>query len=144
MKKERIEFPQHVIWTGTKTIQKEDINFANHMGNERILVWADDIRAQALAAIGWTSEQMIQSHGIIVANHTVVYHSEGFLDDEIQIEVGIDHLTECSFDMVIRLQKKGAERYFISLRTGIICFDYAERKIAEIPSEFHQKLQTSS
>ncbi len=140
MKKEAIHFPDKIIWTEERTISERDINYARHLGNDRILVWADEIRLHALENIGWTRNRLAAGEGLIVANHTIVYQSEGFLGDVIGVEVGIDFLTECSFDMVLRLKKKGASRNLIIMRTGLVCFDYEKRKIIEIPKEFYEQL----
>lgn len=140
MKKEKIVFPEKILWSGSRIIEKEDINYAHHMGNERILVWADQIRNEFLRSIGWDEQQFIENAGVIVANHTIVYQSEGFLGDKIIIEVGVDYLTECSFDIVIRTRKEGAERNMVILRTGIVCFNYQRREIQTIPEIFYQKL----
>lgn len=141
MKKERIDFPERIIWKGSRTITASDINYANHMGNERILVWADEIRAAFLNSIGWDEKSFHQGAGVIVANHTIVYQSEGFLGDEVQIEVGVDYLTEYSFDIIIRTRKTGAERNMIVLRTGVVCFNYQKREVQPIPEQFLQKLR---
>lgn len=141
MKKEKISFPDKILWSSLRTIAQEDINYAHHMGNERILVWADQIRNEFLKSIGWDEKYIFETAGVIVANHTIVYQSEGFLGDEILIDVGIDFLTEHSFDIVIRTRKKGAERNMIVLRTGIVCFNYAKREIQTIPDIFYQKLK---
>lgn len=111
------------------------------MGNERILVWADQIRNEFLKSLGWDEKVVMGEAGVIVANHTIVYQSEGFLGDKILIEVGIDFLTEFSFDIVIRTRKENSERNFIVLRTGIVCFDYVKREIHPIPERFFTQLQ---
>lgn len=141
MKKEKINFPKKVIWSEKRTIADTDINYANHMGNERILMWADDIRNNALNNIGWGMDSLESGSGVIVANHTIVYQSEGFLGDEINIEVGIDYLTEHSFDMVVRLTKENSNKNFIIMRTGVVCFNYNSRKIAEIPEQYLTQLK---
>ncbi|MCO5232031.1 MAG: thioesterase family protein [Chitinophagales bacterium] len=136
MKKEKIVFPEKVLWRTEKVINEQDINFANHMGNERILVWADEIRSQFLNHIGWDLQFATQKTGIIVANHTIVYQSEGFLGDLISIEVGVDYIKECSFDMIIKCYKESASRNLVVIRTGIVCFNYLKREIVGIPNEF--------
>lgn len=141
MKKEKIVFPEKVLWSTSRSIEKEDINYAHHMGNERILVWADQIRNHFLSSIGWNEKVVLEQAGVIVANHTIVYQSEGFLGDNIKIEVGIDHLTDYSFDIVIRTKKEGAEKNMVILRTGIVCFNYSTREIQTIPEQFFQKLK---
>lgn len=141
MKKERIDFPEKILWAANRTIAASDINYANHMGNERILVWADEIRTSFLNGIGWDEKSFQEGAGVIVANHTIVYQSEGFLDDEVLIEVGIDNLTEYSFDIVIRTKKSDSGRNMVVLRTGVVCFNYQKREIQSIPEQFLQKLR---
>lgn len=141
MKKERIEFPDIILWSTQREIEATDINRAQHMGNERILVWADDIRQQFLNQIGWDNESTLTEFGLIVANHTIVYQSEGFLGDEINIEVAVNELTEFSFDLLIRCKKKNATRNMVVMRTGIVCFNYLKKEITSIPSQFLDKLQ---
>ncbi|MCO5232772.1 MAG: thioesterase family protein [Chitinophagales bacterium] len=141
MKKEKIFFPETTLWRTRKVIAEQDINFAQHMGNERILVWADEIRTQFLTHIGWDIQCASDKIGIIVANHTIVYQSEGFLGDEILIEVGIDYLKECSFDMIIRCRKEGAQKNMVIIRTGIVCFNYEQREIVRVPNQFIEFLK---
>ncbi len=141
MKREKIEFPEKILWSGKRVIAESDINYANHMGNERILVWADEIRASFLRSIGWDEKSFEGGKGVIVANHTIVYQSEGFLGDEVNIDVAVDYLTEYSFDVVARLKKNGSEKNMIVIRTGVVCFDYNKREIAEIPEIFLKKMK---
>lgn len=141
MKREKIEFPEKILWSGKRIIAEPDINYANHMGNERILVWADDIRASFLRSIGWDENSFREGKGVIVANHTIAYQSEGFLGDEVNIDVAVDYLTDYSFDVVIRLRKSGSEKNMIVMRTGVVCFDYKKREVAEIPENFLKKMK---
>ncbi|HUH73911.1 MAG TPA: thioesterase family protein [Chitinophagales bacterium] len=141
MKKERIEFPDTVLWSSKRVIEAEDINIAQHMGNERILVWADQIRQQFLNDIGWSEESTLTEFGLIVANHTIIYQSEGFLGDPIHIDVAVNELTEFSFDILIRCKKENATRNLVVMRTGMVCFNYLKREITPIPSQFLDKLE---
>ncbi len=141
MKKERIDFPEKVLWSSKRVIEEADINIAQHMGNERILVWADEIRQQFLNQIGWSGEATLTEFGLIVANHTIVYQSEGFLGDKINIDVAVNELTEFSFDILIRCKKENTTRNMVVMRTGMVCFNYFKREIAPIPSHFLDKLQ---
>jgi acyl-CoA thioesterase FadM len=141
MKKERIDFPNTVLWSSQRVIQQEDINIAQHMGNERILVWADEIRQQFLNHIGWFSESTLTEFGLIVANHTIVYQSEGFLGDKINIDIAVNELTEFSFDIIIRCKKENTTKNMVVMRTGMVCFNYLKREITSIPSHFLDKLQ---
>ena len=46
MERVKINLPQTTLFSYHFKIEQEDINFANHMGNERILVFANIIRTQ--------------------------------------------------------------------------------------------------
>lgn len=136
MKRIQIEIPQKILWKSSRKIQQSDINIAAHMGNDRILVWADEIRNDFFVSIGWEKHEWFKNVGIIVANHSIAYKSEGFLGEQIDIELSIDNVSECTFDMYIKLKKADSNKDMILLRTGLVCFDYSTRKISELPKEF--------
>lgn len=140
MKKVRIEFPEKILWSTERTIEQDDINAAQHMGNERILVWADEIRQQFMEKLGVFKDSASSELGLIVANHTIAYQSEGFLGNNILIEVAVDELTEFSFDVLIRFKKENSTKNMVVMRTGIVCFNYIKREITSIPTHFLDKL----
>ncbi len=135
MERVRIQLPEKTLYTHHFTITSEDINAADHMGNERILVHANAVRIAFYKHFNLIEGDYENGHGVIVANHTVNYKSEGFLKDEIACEVGINQLTECSFDLVFHFIKNN-EKTLALLRTGCIYYDYNERKIRHLPENF--------
>ena len=46
MERVKIHLPERFLYTHQFLIKQEDINEANHMGNERILVYANRVREQ--------------------------------------------------------------------------------------------------
>ncbi|MCO5248415.1 MAG: thioesterase family protein [Chitinophagales bacterium] len=136
MKRIHIDFPDKVLWKTEKEIAQQDINIAAHMGNDRILVWGDEIRKAYFTGIGWDKYEWFKDLGIIVANHSIIYKSEGFLGDKIGIELTVGNVTECSLDMFLRMRKLKENVDLIHLRTGLVCFDYGSRKIKNWPQKF--------
>lgn len=140
MERIKIDFPGNVLYSTSFEIMEEDINFAGHMGNERILHWANQIRHKFYKYKGVNEINPITKTGTIVANHAVVYKSEGFLNDEIIAEVGIGNLSTCSYDLVIRFLKKENQNLLAIMKSGIVFFDYNKREIAEIPDDVLHKI----
>ena len=135
MERVKINLPQTTLFSYHFKIEQEDINFANHMGNERILVFANIIRTQFFIHLNLLETDASTQLGIIVANHSITYKSEGFLGDEITCEVGVNNITECSFDMIFHFIKN-KEKTLAIIRTGCVYYDYAQRKIHALPENF--------
>lgn len=130
-----IELPEKFLFAKKFTIQPEDINHAKHMGNERILVFTNQIRIDfykhlQLADIDWE-----KGEGTILANHSIKYIAEGFLGEEIECQVGILNLSSCSFDMLFYFVKNNGKPLAI-VRTGCVYFNYHTKKIQELPMAF--------
>ena len=83
MQRVQIDFPETTLFTYQFTIVEEDINIANHVGNERILVLANHSREKMFEHLNLKLYDLNELHGIVVANHTINYKSEGFLNDII-------------------------------------------------------------
>lgn len=133
-----LNIPEKILFETEFQIKLEDINFAKHMGNERILVHANTVRTAFYKHLDLLEGDWDNGHGTIVANHCIKYISEGFLDDRIVCKVGISELTSCSFDMVMYFVKANGKPLAI-IRTGVVYFDYNERRIREIPKNYLDK-----
>lgn len=132
MEKVHIRIPEKVQYSTQFRIAPDDINEANHMGNERILLHANRIRYEFFHAVNILPEA---GHGLIIANHGIQYRSEGFSGDTIHVEVSTAQPTECSFDLVMHFIKSDGKSLAV-LRSGLIYFDYGQRKIRPMPDVF--------
>ncbi len=137
MQRIKIELPDQILYIDSFEILAEDINEAKHMGNERILVFANDIRKRFYAHLQLKEGDWENGHGTIVVNHAINYKNEGFAGDKITCQVGVTNVTECSFDLVLHFIKN-QEKTLAVLRTGKVYFDYNERKIRPLPQAFLQ------
>lgn len=137
MQRVKINLPEHFLFTYQFTIEEIDINEANHMGNERILTFANIIRSKMFEQLGLKLNDETNGHGTIIANHCIHYKNEGFLGDEISCNVGVDTITECSFDLVFQFIKNN-EKPLALLRTGCVYYEYEQRKIRHLPESFIQ------
>lgn len=135
MQNVRIEIPENILYTETITIGEEDINMANHMGNERILVLANTIRENMFKALHLNLFDIENQLGIVIANHIAVYKAEGFLGDKITCQAGINEVTECSFNLIFHFLKDNGKTLAL-LSTRCVFFDFNARKIKELPPDF--------
>lgn len=135
MQRVRINIPEKILYSCQFNIEKEDINEANHMGNERILLFANIIRAQLFEHLQLKLNDETNGHGTIVANHSIHYKNEGFAGDMITCKVGVDTITECSFDLIFHFKKKNGSTLAL-LRTGCVYYEYEQRKIRHLPESF--------
>lgn len=136
MQRIKIEIPDKIIHTYSFTVIQEDINMADHVGNERILKFANDAREDFFKQLSFKLNDYENKIGIIVANHCINYKNEGFLNDKIICNIGIDTITECSFDIIFHFIKNN-DKTLALVRTGCVYYDLAAKKIKPLPHIFH-------
>ncbi|MCB9033745.1 MAG: thioesterase family protein [Chitinophagales bacterium] len=139
MERIQIDIPEKVLFTYTFTIAKQDINFANHMGNEMILVYANTIRPKFFEHLQLEEMDSIAQTGTIVVNHQIVYKSEGFLHDEITCAIGVCNFTSYGFDAVFHFIKKKENKTLAILKTGVVYFDYFNKRVHKLPMAYIEK-----
>lgn len=132
MQRIKITLPEHFIYREFFTLEKEDINEANHMGNERILVFANAARKRFFKFIKFPEYNEQTKCGNIIANHSIVYKSEGLLGDKIECEAGFTNCTNTSFDLVLHFIKNGFTTMAI-VRTAIVYYDYENKQVTDMP-----------
>ena len=135
MERVKINVPDKFLFSCQFNIDEADINEAKHMGNERILTFANIIRANMFEQLKLKLNDEINGHGTIVANHSIHYKNEGFLGDEITCKVGVSTITECSFDLIFHFTKD-TNKDLALLRTGCVYYEYEQRKIRPLPESF--------
>jgi acyl-CoA thioester hydrolase len=64
----------------------------------------------------------------------LVYEAEVFYGDVLTIEIGVDDLHAAGADITYRVLVHGKEA--ARAKTGIVFFDYANRKIVQTPQPF--------
>jgi acyl-CoA thioester hydrolase len=139
MEKIKMEIPSQFIFNTVYNITISDINYGGHLGNEKVLSIAHEARIRFLKSLGYT-EFDIEGTGIIMINAVVEYKSEGFLGDEIRVDVGMDHFTSSGFDMFYKMLNQTTGKTLAIVKTGILCFDYEKRKIRKLPKAFVENI----
>jgi len=120
-----------------------DLNYGNHVGNDKILSIVHEARVQLLAALGNYRELDIGGCGLIMSDAVIAFRGEGFYGDLLHIELFADEPSAFGFDIFYRIRaKRQHEDVLIAeVKTGMVCFDYEQRKLTAIPEAFRAKLQ---
>jgi acyl-CoA thioester hydrolase len=119
----------------------EHINYGNHVGNERYLLFAQETRIRFLQSIGCT-EAKFGEFGLVLTEAHVEYFHELFHGDAITIKLSVSAPSRASFDCfyeIIAMRPTGMVTAAM-IKTAMVCFDYSERKVRSIPEHLKQLL----
>lgn len=125
------------------TLQVRDINYGGHLGNDALVGLLHEARIALFHRLGFSEMNLGDGQtGIIMADLVVNYLEEGFMLDRLDIGSHIGEVTKHSFRIFHRLNK--GDKILALAETGLITFNYAERKIAPLPASFRQALETGT
>lgn len=146
MSRVKINFPDQIpIYTIEIPVRITDLNYGNHLGNDAVLSIIHEARARFLLQYGFT-ELEIGGCGLIMADTAIAYKAEAFFGDTLSIELFTGELTAHSFDLLYRVTtvRSGTAIIICNVKTGMVCFDYQQRKVCPMPAGFREILGRSS
>ncbi len=109
------------------------MNYGNHLGNDRVLSLAQEARLQWLDSIK-ASELDCLGASLIMADAMVEYKGEGFRQDEVEIDVFLDNPHLHGFDLFYEMKVK--DKVIAKVKSGLLFFDYSERKLTKEPTNW--------
>ena len=131
----KLDLPDRFHFTTTIPIRITDVNYREHLGNDAVLSLCHEARFRLLRSHGWT-EMDIQGTGIIMSDAAIVFKSEAFYGDTVRIEVAVLEIGSAGCDMVYRMTNEATEKEIALVKTGIVFFDYTNRKPKPVPEAF--------
>lgn len=136
----KLNVPEKSHFTTNIILRISDINYGGHLGNDAVLSLAHEARMQFLAHNGW-KELDVEGCGLIQSDTGIVYKSEGFYGNEIQIDISIYDMHRCGFDMFYHMKNLTTGKELARVKTGMITYDYQEAKVMGLPESFKQRFQ---
>lgn len=143
MARVQIELPQSWFFRTRLAVRVTDVNYGGHLGNDRVLGLAHEARVRWLASCD-LSEKDVGGVGLIMADAALVFRGEAFLGDELEVELGAAEVRRSGFDLVYRLTRPADAAEIALVKTGMVCFDYAARKVARLSHELARCLGSVS
>jgi acyl-CoA thioesterase FadM len=138
MARVKITIPEKWLFDCTIPVRIADINYGQHLGNDALVSMLHEARVQWLQALNY-SELNIEGAGLIMADLAVMYKNESFYGDLLLFKLYLGETSAVSFELVyevINLQQK----QIAIAKTGMVCFNYALKKVSKLPLPFLQKI----
>ena len=129
----KIQIPKYSSFFKDKyQFQVGDLNYGNHVGNDRVLLITHEIRMRWLKSIE-QSELSFFDTSLIMNSSACVYKSQGHFGETIDIEVFIDDLNDFGFDLVFNMRKESES--FAQVKCAMTFFNYENQKLHKHPPQ---------
>jgi len=115
------------------TVRTTDLNYGGHLGNDRLLALVHEARVAFLATHGWT-ELDCAGVSLILGDAALVYQAEAFAGDMLRCDVALTEPTRAGFRLAYRLTRPTDGVAVALVETGLVCYDYAQGRIAKLPA----------
>ncbi len=143
MARVKLLLPEQSLGTFSVPVRITDINYGNHVGNNAIVEFIHEARVQFLKVHHFT-ELDAGGIGLIMNELIVEYKNESFYNDQLNISVFCGDITRVSFELYYELSVKRNETNIIiaHAKTGMVGYDYEEKKVVAIPDALKKVLSS--
>ena len=163
----KLYLPSTEHFSTTIPVRITDINYGGHLGNDSLLSLIHEARVCFLDHYGY-SEHNIEGNAIIMNDVAIVYKSEAFHGDILRFRVSVVDFHRFGCDLFYRITKEDSvddsptagsrsvvnrevvtstarqEKEIARAKTGIVFYDYAQKKLVEVPEKFRKLFSPSS
>ena len=124
------------MFTFYYTIKQEDLNYGNHVGNERALLFFQWARESFLRQNNLSETNIGDGSGFIQVEATVQYKKQLFLDQKI--EVRITKIEIKGLKIIFEYEIYTGKELAITGTATVLAYNYEEQKIKKIPAKFKE------
>lgn len=140
MERVKLQLPDKLKFSVELRVRISDINYGNHVGNDAILKFFNEARAQFFHQLGF-SELDIEGVGLVMADAEIMYRSQAYYAELLTVSIMVDNFNRNGCDFFYIIINKETGREVARARTGIVFFDYDKNKIAQMPEGFKKKVE---
>ena len=135
----KLKIPNLFHFETQLTIRVSDLNYGGHLGNDSFLTLAHESRVQFFKSINMT-ERNFFGRSLIMADSIVIYKSQGFLGDEVNVQMSITNCRSHGFQLFYLFKKKQDGVDLAHIQTSMVFYDYKKGKIMPFPQSFKNYL----
>lgn len=141
MARVKLIIPHHILTSVSIAVRITDINYGNHVGNDSFVSILHEARLQWLKQHGYT-ELNIGNAGLIMSDLEMEYKKEAFYGDIIEVQISVGLITTFGFELYYQLftTRKAKQLLLAKAKTGMVCYDYTNKKLVAMPNLFLQLL----
>ncbi len=143
MARVKLEMPDTYSFHCEIPIRITDLNYGGHVGNDIILSLVHEARVQYLQHYGY-GELKLAGFGLIMADAAIEFKQELFYGHPVRVEVQASGFGRLGFDLYYRFSlAQQPDKAVAHVKTGMVCFDYSQKRPAALPEEVREKLAAS-
>ena len=141
MERIKIDIPSKKLTTVNIPVRITDINYGNHLGNDALVSIIQEARMVWLKLYNYT-ELDVEGCGLIMSDLVVEFINESFYGDHLVITLAAGEVTRIGFELFYSIQTTRTEKNIViaKAKTGMVCFDYTNKKVASIPPKLKELL----
>ncbi len=123
MDRVKIIFPENSFFQTQYIIGVSDLNYGNHLGNDKLLTLCHEARLRFLKAQGQNEIDFFK-RSLIQVDAAISYKCQGHFGDIILIELALGEVTARCFQLLYRLTNQTKNTYLALAKTNLVAFDY--------------------
>jgi acyl-CoA thioesterase FadM len=137
----KIDLPDTFQYSTPFEVRITDLNYGDHVGNDKVLSFLHEARVRYLQSLGYT-EMNLEGIGMIMADAALVFKTEIFYGDSLLISLQPVECSRAGFELVYKIEKILDTKKEIAAvaKTAMICYDYRLKKITSLPEAAKNKL----
>ena len=139
----QIDLPEVFSFSTEVSLYLSHMNYAGHLDNAALLAVVSEARARFFQSLGY-SELDVEGLGIVIADAALQYKSEAFHGEVMVVRMTTADFASKGCDLLWSMQEKTSQREVARGKTGIVFFDYSERKVAPVPENFRLRAAARS
>ncbi|MCF7792182.1 MAG: thioesterase family protein [Victivallales bacterium] len=139
MARVKLQLPEKFIFSTEIPVRITDLNYGNHLANDKLLGIIHETRVRFLESIGCT-EMDVYGAGIILSDSVVIYKGQGFYNDLLKVEIAVSDIHKFGCDIFYKLTNTNSGVELARAKTGILFFNYEKQKLMSTPDKFYSIL----
>ncbi len=141
MERIKLKLTNQFKFSTTLTIRITDLNYGGHVGNDTFLSLIHEARQQFLKHYGY-AELDFEGVGLIMADVAIEFKQELHYADKVRISVAATGFDKFGFDLHYLIEMVEGVNVVLAgkAKTGMLCYDYAAKKLMKVPEEAIRKL----
>jgi len=137
----KINLPENFAFAAQLTIRITDLNYGGHVGNDVFLSLIHEARQQFLYHHGY-SELNFAGSSLIMGDAAIEFKKELNYGDRISVHVAATGFDKFGFDLFYKMEINKGDTTILACKakTGMLCYDYVNKKLTPVPEEARVKL----
>lgn len=133
------EIPDDFMFETNLKARIYDINYGNHLGNDRMVSLIHEARVEFFHSLGF-EELKIEGTGILISDLAVIYKAEVFYGTSLKFQISVGDFNKYGCDIFYRIIDSDDGKLIATAKTGIVFRDKESGFLTGPPEVFLAKV----